>query len=54
MRAREFIRENTVSGSIATVAQPLGSMISRSGITEPAKYMNSRQQAKRKKKHARG
>jgi len=31
MRAREFIRENasTVSGSIATVAMPLGGMISR-------------------------
>jgi len=31
MRAREFIRENasTVSGSIATVAMPMGGMISR-------------------------
>ena len=54
MRAREFIRENTVSGSIATVATPLGGMISRSGITKPAKYMNSRQTAKRKKNDARG
>jgi len=31
MRAREFIRENasTVSGSMATVAMPLGGMLSR-------------------------
>jgi hypothetical protein len=36
MRASEFIRENasvggTSSGSVATVAQPLGGMISRNG-----------------------
>ena len=47
MRAHEFIAENatagaTGSGSIATVAQPLGGMISRnSGSFFTGKYMNS-------------
>jgi len=47
MRASEFIAENatagaTGSGSIATVAQPLGGMITRSGGTFfSGKYMNS-------------
>jgi hypothetical protein len=47
MRAREFVTENatagaTGSGSIATVAQPLGGMITRSGGTFfSGKYMNS-------------
>lgn len=54
MRAREFIPENTVAGSIATVATPLGGVISRSGIANPAKYKNSVNPVKRKKKHARG
>ena len=54
MRAREFIRENTVSGGIATVSVPLGGTISRAGISKPAKYMNSINPVKRKKTHARG
>ena len=47
MRAHEFIAENasagaTGSGSIATVAQPLGGMISRNGGSFfTGKYMNS-------------
>jgi len=47
MRASEFITENatagaTGSGSIATVAQPLGGVITRSGGTFfSGKYMNS-------------
>lgn len=58
MRAREFVIETdgaTVSGSIASVSQPLGGMISRMGITNPAKYSNSVNfVVKRKKKNARG
>ena len=47
MRAREFVAENatagaTGSGSIATVAQPLGRMITRNaGSFFSGKYMNS-------------
>ena len=47
MRASEFIAENatagaTGSGSIATVAQPVGGMQTRSGGTFfSGKYMNS-------------
>jgi hypothetical protein len=47
MRAREFVTENatagaTGSGSIATVAQPLGSVQTRSsGTFFSGKYMNS-------------
>jgi len=47
MRAHEFIAENasagaTGSGSIATVAQPLGGIISRNGGSFfTGKYMNS-------------
>lgn len=47
MRASEFILENatagaTGSGSIATVAQPLGGMITRNaGSFFSGKYMNS-------------
>jgi hypothetical protein len=47
MRASEFIAENatagaTGSGSIATVAQPLGDMITRNaGSFFTGKYMNS-------------
>jgi hypothetical protein len=47
MRASEFIAENatagaTGSGSIATVAQPLGGVITRNGGSFFAgKYMNS-------------
>jgi len=49
------VAENTVSGSIATVAQPLGSMITRTGSVKPAKYSNSAPTAhKRKKPYARG
>lgn len=55
MRAREFIKENTVSGSIATVAQPMGGVISRRLSTRPAKYSNGAPSlTKRKKQHARG
>ena len=44
MRASEFIAETTVSGSIATVAMPMGSVLSRSQAAVPAdKYKkNSR------------
>lgn len=31
MRAREFISETTTSGSVATVAMPVGGMQSRNG-----------------------
>jgi hypothetical protein len=47
MRAREFVAENasvgaTGSGSIATVAQPLGGVIRRNaGSFFSGKYMNS-------------
>ena len=47
MRAREFVTENasagaTGSGSIATVAQPLGDVIRRNaGSFFSGKYMNS-------------
>jgi hypothetical protein len=47
MRASEFIAENasvgaTGSGSIATVAQPMGGMITRNaGSFFSGKYMNS-------------
>ena len=47
MRANEFIAENattgaTGSGSIATVAQPMGGMITRSGGSMfSGKYSNS-------------
>ena len=47
MRAREFVTENasagaTGSGSIATVAQPLGVVIRRNGGSFfSGKYMNS-------------
>jgi hypothetical protein len=55
MRAKEFIQENTVSGSIATVAVPLGGTISRQLSAKPAKYSNGAPSlTKRKKTHARG
>ena len=60
MRASEFLKENgsvgaTVAGSMAPISQSLGGMISRTGITKPAKYANSAPVAKpRKKQHARG
>jgi hypothetical protein len=46
MRAREFIQENasagaTGSGSVATVAQPIGAVITRTQNRKPAKYKNS-------------
>jgi len=42
MRASEFIVETTVSGSIASVAMPLGGMITRNaGSFFSGKYMNS-------------
>jgi hypothetical protein len=44
MRASEFIAETTVSGGIATVAMPMGAVLSRSQPAVPAdKYKkNSR------------
>ena len=42
MRASEFIVETTVSGSIASVAMPLGGMIRRNaGSFFSGKYSNS-------------
>ena len=42
MRAREFVVETTTSGSIATVAMPLGGVIRRNaGSFFSGKYMNS-------------
>jgi hypothetical protein len=46
MRAREFVTENattTCSGAIATIAQPLGGVISRTGgnFFSGTKYTNS-------------
>jgi hypothetical protein len=42
MRASEFIVETTVSGSIATVAMPLGGVFRRNaGSFFSGKYMNS-------------
>jgi hypothetical protein len=46
MRAREFINENassgaTSSGSVATVSQPIGGIISRHHFVNPTKYANS-------------
>jgi hypothetical protein len=60
MRAREFLPEDatagaTSAGSVATVSQPLGGMISRTQMPKPAKYSNSAYKApNRKKQHARG
>jgi hypothetical protein len=55
MRAREFIKENTVSGDVAVLAQPLGAMISRLGHPKSTKYSNSAPSMNdRKKRHARG
>jgi hypothetical protein len=52
---RQVLDENTVSGAIATVAQPLGGMISRQLSAKPAKYSNGAPSlTKRKKTHARG
>ncbi len=53
MRASEFIREDasagaTSAGSIATVSQPVGGMITRVGFGKPAKYTNSYPTKKRK------
>ena len=49
------VAEDTVSGAIATVAVPLGGMISRQGSAKPAKYSNGAPSLmKRKKTHARG
>lgn len=55
MRAREFVAEeastaSTSAGSIAPVSQPLGSMISRLGNSNPAKYMNSFNPGKKRKR----
>jgi hypothetical protein len=58
MRASEFLREESAagtvtSGSVATVSQPLGGMITRAGSRRLAKYANSAPRvAQRKTKHA--
>jgi hypothetical protein len=55
VNAARKVSEDTVSGSIATMAMPLGSVITRTGSAKPAKYSNSAPTAhKRKKQHARG
>lgn len=44
MRAREFIQESmgaTCSGAVATVAQPIGEIISRQIDVKKAKYSNA-------------
>jgi hypothetical protein len=46
MRAKEFVAETasagaSSSGSIATVAMPVGSMITRTQPNKPAKYRNT-------------
>jgi hypothetical protein len=47
MRAHEFIAENTVSGGIATVAMPMGEVITRTGTTKPtAKYTKTSRKRK--------
>jgi hypothetical protein len=56
MRAREFVVETasagaTGSGSVATVAQPMGTVITRTQNRAPGKYKNS---LIRTKQHARG
>jgi hypothetical protein len=56
MRAKEFLPENaaastTSAGSMAPVSQSLGSLISRTGFGKPAKYMNSFNPAKKRKRH---
>ena len=53
MRANEFIRESTCSGSIATVAMPMngGAPLKRIEPPKPGKYANSLPQTG--KKHAR-
>ena len=42
----------TVSGNIATIAQPMGAVITRQGFGNTAKYANSAHKAKRKKHDA--
>jgi hypothetical protein len=50
MRASEFITETTVSGGIATVAMPIGAMLSRTQPTMPVdKYKKN---SRKKKPHA--
>lgn len=56
MRAREFIQENasagaTSAGSVASVSQAMGSMISRA-FAKPAKYANSLISVKKRKRNA--
>jgi hypothetical protein len=61
MRANEFILETTTSGSVATVAMPLGGAISRNGgsmltgkyVTGSDPTPNTPKEYKRNK-HARG
>jgi len=48
MRASEFIRESTCSGSIATVAVPMGGVIKRIEPPKPGKYANSLHKIRKK------
>lgn len=59
MRAQEFITEEatagtTSAGSVATVALPLGAVISRSLTPKNTKYSNTWVDPKKRKKHASG
>lgn len=47
MRAREFVIETTVAGSIASIAMPMGEVITRTGVTKPtAKYTKTSRKRK--------
>lgn len=47
MRAQEFIAETTTSGSVATVAMPMGELLTRTGATAPVdKYKKTSRKRK--------
>ena len=47
MRAREFVIETTVAGGIASIAMPMGEVITRTGVTKPtAKYTKTSRKRK--------
>ena len=47
MRAHEFIIETTTSGAIATVATPIGGMLSRApALAAPYKYKKTSRKSK--------
>ena len=53
MKIQEIITETTVSGAIATVAQPLGEPIKRMPVDATAhKYEHEPKTGKKRKKHA--